>query len=171
MDKAIVYCVRMTVTIKHLYISPDNNYYGDEEEGSPDHVMIERTSIDLKAGEGIENDYFLGAEEAHHGQITFFDWEVFKTVRDEIVKGDLRPSNFQRNIFIEGMDLHKLIGKRFLIGGVEFMGQCETSPSPWMDEECADGVHDSLKKRAGIIRSILNDGRLDCGNYELEVLG
>jgi len=133
--------------------------------------MIERTTIDLKAGEGIENDYFLGSKEAHHGQITFFDWEVFKTVRDEIVKGDLRPSNFQRNIFIEGVDLSTLIGKRFQLGGIEFMGSCETSPSPWMDKECSDGIHDSLKKRAGIITNILNDGRLDFGSYELEIIG
>ena len=167
----MVYIVRMRVTIKHLYISPDHHYYGTEEKVAADHVMIERTSIDLKAGEGIENDYFLGSEEAHKGQITFFDWEVFKTVRDEIVKGDLRPSNFQRNIFIEGVDLHTLIGKRFQLGGIEFLGACETSPSPWMGEECADGVHDSLKNRAGIISSILKDGRLDCGIYELEVLG
>lgn len=161
----------MTVTIKHLYISPAHNYYGSDEKNSADHIMIERTSIDLKAGQGIENDYFLGSEEEHKGQITFFDWAVFETVRDDIVKGDLRPSNFQRNIFIEGIDLHTLIGKRFLLAGIEFIGSCETSPSPWMDEECADGIHDSLKKRAGIITSILNDGRLDCGIYELEVIG
>ena len=160
----------MTVTIKHLYISPAHNYYGANEENTADHVMIERTSIDLKAGEGIESDFFLGADEDHHGQITFFDWEVFKTVRDEIVKGDLRPSNFQRNIFIEGIDLHTLIGKRFLLGRVEFIGSCEV-PSPWMDETCADGTHDALKERAGIRARIINDGRLDLGNYELEVLG
>ena len=161
----------MDVTIKHLYISPARNYYGADEESTADHIMIERTSIDLKAGEGIDNDFFLGSEEAHHGQVTFFDWEVFKQVRDEIVKGELRPSNFQRNIFIEGVDLHTLIGKRFRLDGVEFIGSCETSASPWMDEKCADGIHDSLKNRAGIRASILNDGQLDQGGYKLDVLG
>ncbi len=161
----------MKVTIKHLYISPAHNYYGAEEENTADHIMIERTSIDMKAGEGIENDFFMGAKEDHHGQITFFDWAVFQVVRDEIVKGDLRPSHVRRNIFIEGMDLHALIGKRFQIGEIEFLGSCESSPSPWMDEVCEDGIHDSLKERAGISASILKGGRLDCGSCELEVLG
>lgn len=161
----------MKVTIKHLYISPAHNYYGAEETTTADHIMIERTSIDLKAGQGIENDFFLGAEEDHHGEVTFFDWAVFKVVRDEIVKSDLRPSFFCRNIFIEGIDLHTLIGKRFKIGEIEFAGSCETTPSPWMNEVCENGTHDSLKERAGISASILNDGRLDGGNYELEVLG
>ncbi len=76
----------------------------------------------------------------------------------------------RRNIFIEGMDLHALIGKRFQIGEIEFLGSCESSPSPWMDEVCEDGIHDSLKERAGISASILKGGRLDCGKYELEVL-
>ncbi len=160
----------MTITIKHLYIAPAHNYYGSDEKNTADHEMIERTSIDLKANHGIDNDFYIDDKEPDKRDITLFDWSIFRVVRDEIVKGDLRPSNIQRNVFIEGVDLHTLIDKRFTIGGIEFIGSCEV-PSPWMDETCADGTHDALKERAGIRARIINDGRLDLGNYELEVLG
>lgn len=161
----------MTVTIKHLYISPGDNYYGPYGDDSLEHPIAQRTSINVVAGKGIENDRYYGFDEDYHGQITFFDWAVYQQVRDEIVKDDLPPSNFRRNVLIEGIDLNTLIGKRFLLGGVEYIGSCECSPSHWMDEACGDGTHEFLRKRGGIRAGILKDGRLDCGIYDLEVLG
>lgn len=159
----------MIVTIKHLYVAPAHNYFGSDVKNTADHEMIERTSIDVKANHGIDNDFYLDDEEPDKREITLFDWSIFQVVRDEIVKGELPPSIIQRNVFIEGVDLHSLIDKRFTIGTVEFIGSCEI-PSPWMDKICADGTHDALKKRAGIRARIANDGRLDLGNYELEMI-
>lgn len=160
----------MTVTIKHLYIAPAHNYFGSDEQTTEDHRMIERTSIDVKASHGIDNDFHIDDDDPDRREITLFDWSIFQVVRDEIVGEEIRPSNIERNVFIEGVDLHSLIDKRFTIGGVEFAGSCEV-PSPWMDKTCSDGTHDALKERAGIRARILGDGRLDLGSYELEVVG
>ncbi len=57
----------MTVTIKHLYISPGDNYFGPYGDDTLDHPITQRTSIDLVAGKGIANDRYFGFDEGYHG--------------------------------------------------------------------------------------------------------
>ncbi|MGJ8656181.1 MAG: MOSC domain-containing protein [Akkermansiaceae bacterium] len=161
----------MQVTIKHLYISNGHNYFGRYGKGSLAHEIEERNGIELVSGSGVRDDRFFDYEEDYKGQITFFDWAVYERVRDEVVKGDLEPSKFRRNVVLEGVDLNRLIGKRFSLGGIEFTGSGECKPCFWMDEACADGAFESLKGRGGLRARILNDGELSAGSYELEILG
>lgn len=161
----------MQVTVKHLYISNGHNYFGRYGKGSLAHEIDERASIELLAGRGVREDRFFDYEEDYKGQITFFDWAVYERVRDEVVKGELRPSKFRRNVMMEGVDLNDLIGKRFSLNGMEFTGSCECKPCFWMDEACADGAFEFLKGQGGLRARILNDGVLSVGSYELEILG
>jgi len=92
-------------------------------------------------------------------------------VKDEIVKGELCPSKFRRNVILDGIDLNSIIGKRFTLNGIEFTGSCECKPCFWMDEACAEGAYEFLKGVGGLRARILNSGELKTGNCDLEVLG
>ena len=161
----------MQVRIKHLYISDGHNYFGRFGMKSLDNKIEERHSLELVSGKGIVGDRFFDHEEDYKGQITFFDWAVYQKVKIEVVKGDLDPSKFRRNVMLEGVDLNSLIGKRFSLNGIEFTGSCECSPCFWMDEACAEGTLDFLLGRGGLRARILNYGELKPGVYELEILG
>ncbi len=161
----------MRVTIRHLYVSNGHNYFGRYGKSSLSHEIEELTRIELVAGKGVREDRFFDYEEDYKGQITFFDWAIYERVKGEVVKGEMEPSKFRRNVLMEGVDLNSLIGKRFSLNGVVFTGSCECKPCFWMDEACADGAFEFLKGRGGLRARILNDGELVMGEYELEVLG
>jgi MOSC domain-containing protein YiiM len=66
----------------------------------------------------------------------------------------------RRNVITKGVDLNSLIGKRFVIQGVEFEGVCECSPCHWMNEAIAPGAEAALHGRGGLRARILTDGQL-----------
>ncbi len=160
----------MNVTIKHIYRSTGHNYFGRYGKGSLDYTMEECSSVDLVAGKGILEDRFFDYKPDYKGQITFFNWAVYEKVKSDIVRGELDPSKFRRNVMLDGVDLNTLIGKRFSIGGMEFTGSCECSPCFWMDEACAEGTEHFLKGQGGLRARILNSGELSVGNYTLTIL-
>lgn len=161
----------MQVTIKHLYISDGHNYFGRYGMDSLGHKIDERESLELVAGKGIVGDRFFEYEEDYKGQITFFDWAVYEKVKHDIVKGELEPSKFRRNVILAGVNLKSLIGKIFSINGVRFSGSSECSPCFWMDEACAEGTYEFLKGKGGLRARILDDGELRTGVFELKKLG
>lgn len=161
----------MKIEIKHIYISQGHNYYGRYGKGSLDHEIIEKDKIELVAGKGVVGDRFFDYKEDYKGQITFFDWAVYEEVKEKVVKGELDPSAFRRNVVVSGVDLNELIGRHFEIDGVEFTGSGECSPCFWMDEACAEGTEEFLKDRGGLRARILTDGELLTGEAELKVLG
>ena len=159
------------VTLKHIFISPGHNFYGRHGKGALDFPVEEVESIDCVAGSGIRGDRFFDYKPDYKGQISLFDWAVYERVRDEIVKGDLHPRAFRRNVVVEGVDLNELIDKRFILGGVELTGSCECSPCYWMDQACAPGTHEFLKGYGGLRVRIAAGGQLQLGECGLEVIG
>ncbi|MGB2403345.1 MAG: MOSC domain-containing protein [Akkermansiaceae bacterium] len=161
----------MTVTLKHLFISPGHNYYGRHGKGAMDFPIEAVERIHCVAGRGIEGDRFFDYKPDYKGQITFFDWKVYEQVRDEVVKGELDPMAFRRNVILEGVDLNELIDKRFTLGGLELTGSCECSPCYWMDQACAPGTHEFLKGQGGLRARIVKGGELVMGECKLEIVG
>ena len=161
----------MKVTLCNIYISGGHNYYGRFGKGSLDFKIVEREKIELVAGKGVVGDRFFNYKPDYKGQITFFEHEVYEKVKNEIVKGDLSPIKFRRNVVLKGIDLNTLIGKRFSIGGVEFTGSCECKPCFWMDEACAEGTFEFLKGQGGLRARVLTDGELNLGEHEVKILG
>lgn len=161
----------MKVNIKNIYISQGHNYFGRYGKGSLNYSIIEKSSVELHAAKGIVGDRFYDYEPDYKGQITFFDWQVYLAVSEEFSEHEFTPQSFRRNIILDGIDLNCLIGKRFTINGVEFVGMCECSPCFWMDEACGEGTHQSLIGRGGLRARIINDGELSVGNETLNILG
>lgn len=161
----------MNVTLKHIFISPGHNYYGRHGKGAMDFPIEEVDGIDCVAGSGIRGDRFFDYKPDYKGQITLFDWAVYERVRDEIVKGDLHPKAFRRNVVVAGIDLNDLIDKRFTLGGLELTGSCECAPCYWMDQACAPGTFEFLKGWGGLRARILRGGELRLGDCSIEILG
>ena len=161
----------MQPIIHHLFVSEGHDFYGRHGKGRKEFPINDHDEIELVAGKGIVGDRFFDYKEDYKGQITFFDWAIYERVRDEIVKDELEPRAFRRNVMIDGIDLNELIDKRFSLGGLEFSGSCECTPCYWMDEACAPGTHEFLKGRGGLRSRIISGGELTPGDYELEVLG
>ena len=160
----------MNVTLKHLFISPGHNYYGRHGKGAMDYPIEEVERINCVAGRGIEGDRFFDYKPDYKGQITLFDWAVYERVRDEVVKGELDPKAFRRNVVMQGVDLNGLIDKRFTLGGLGLIGKRECSPCYWMDQACAPGTHEFLKGYGGLRARIVKGGELVMGDCELEIL-
>ncbi len=161
----------MNISLQHFHIAPGHNYKGRHGLGALDYPIEEMEAIECVAGSGIIGDRFFDYEPDFRGQITFFDRAVYERVMTEIVKGEVSPIVFRRNVIIKGVDLNELIGKRFQIGGLEFTGSCECSPCYWMDESCAPGTFEFLKGQGGLRARIVKGGEMKLGDYELKVLG
>lgn len=161
----------MNISLKNIYIAPGHNFVGRHGLGAMDYPIEEMECIECVAGRGIVGDRFFDHEPDFKGQITFFDWAVYERVMAEIVKGEVSPTVFRRNVMVQGVDLNELIGERFRIGDVEFTGSCECTPCYWMDESCAPGTYEFLKGKGGLRARIVKGGELRLGDYDLGRLG
>ena len=110
----------MEPIIHHLFISQGHNFYGRHGKGSESHEIVDHEEIELVAGKGIVGDRFYDYKEDYKGQITFFDYAVYKAVKAEFGLPNLDVSAFRRNAVVSEMDLNSLIGDCLLY----------TSPSP-----------------------------------------
>ena len=94
------------MTVEHLYISPEHNYFGHHGQPAGQSPVIELDEASLVAGKGIEGDRFFGWKEDYKGQITFFSHEVYKDLCASLGVTDTPPSVFRRNVIVSGVDLN-----------------------------------------------------------------
>lgn len=151
------------MTVEHLYISPEHNYFGHHGQPAGQSPVIELDEASLVAGKGIEGDRFFGWKEDYKGQITFFSHEVYKDLCASLGVTDTPPSVFRRNVIVSGIDLNSLIGQEFILQGIRFRGICECSPCHWMDQAFHPGAESALKGRGGLRARILTSGILRRG--------
>ncbi len=150
----------MVVKIRHIYISPEHNFFGHAGKPPGEAPAIELPSVECFAGMGIQGDRFFGHKTDYKGQITFFEWEVYRSLCSGLGITDKPPSAFRRNVITEGVDLNSLIGKEFEIQGTLFAGTEECRPCYWMNQAFGAGAEALLKGRGGMRARILTDGML-----------
>jgi hypothetical protein len=153
-------CHPVLVKIRHLYISPDHNFFGHHGLPPGEHPAIEAQQIECVAGRGIRGDRFFDFKKGYKGQITFFAWETYDSLCYELNVLGKPPSVFRRNVISEGADLKALVGREFEVQGVRFLGTAECSPCHWMDHAFAPGAEHFLQGRGGLRAKILCDGIL-----------
>jgi MOSC domain-containing protein YiiM len=148
--------------IRHLYLSPGHNYFGHQGQPPDHHPVVECDQIECVAGRGIAGDRFFDYKPDYKGQITFFSWEVFQALLQELnLSPDIPPSATRRNVITEGVDLNALIGREFEVQGVRFAGVEECRPCYWMNEAFGHPqAEDWLKGRGGLRARILSSGWL-----------
>jgi len=150
----------LSVKIRHLYISPGHNFFGRHEQPPGEHPTVEVAEVECFAGRGLEGDRFFDFKDDYKGQVTFFAWETFAALCDELKLSGKTPGLSRRNIVVEGADLNALVGQEFEVQGVRFLGMAECSPCHWMDRAFAPGAEHFLQRRGGLRAKILTDGKL-----------
>jgi len=151
------------IRIKHLYVSPEHNFFGHHGAAPGEHPAVEVPEVRCVAGRGLEGDRFFDFKESYKGQVTFFANEVYDELCAAFAVWDRAPSVFRRNIVTAGVDLNTLIGKEFTVQGVCFAGTQESAPCEWMNVAFAPGAEEWLKGHGGLRARILTDGVLRVG--------
>ena len=156
----------ISISIRHLYVSPGHNFFGHHERPAGTHPIVEVRTARCVAGRGIEGDRFFDFKPDYKGQITFFAQEVYESLCTSLGVWDRPCSVFRRNVITSGVDLNTLIGREFEIQGVRFLGTGECSPCHWQNEAFGPGAEDALQGRGGLRAKILSDGRLRVSDDE-----
>jgi MOSC domain-containing protein YiiM len=151
------------MTLQHLYLSPEHNYFGHHEQPAGQAPVIEVEQVDCVAGAGIKGDRFFNYKPDYKGQVTFFAVETYERLCEQLQVTDKDPSVFRRNIVTRGVDLRQLIGQEFEVQGVRFLGTQESAPCYWMEQAFAPGAEAALKGYGGLRAKVLSSGTLRRG--------
>jgi len=148
--------------IRHLFISPGHNYFGQHGQRPGGFPIIEVPEIECLAGRGIRGDRFFDFQPDYKGQITFYAWEDLVQMWESLgVPEESRDvSATRRNVISEGLDLGGLIGKEFEIQGVRFLGTEECRPCYWMNGAIHPEAEAWMRGRGGLRAKIRSDGWL-----------
>jgi MOSC domain-containing protein YiiM len=121
-----------------------------------------------RAGRGLEGDrYADGAgtftnAAARGHDLTLIAAETLDALAlpggERIAYADAR-----RNIVTRGIDLDALIGQRFVVGGVECLGQRRCEPCAHLERLTAPGALRGLVHRGGLRADVLTDGVVETG--------
>lgn len=146
--------------VRHLFISTGHNYFGHHGQPAGENPVLEVEQVECVAGEGLRGDRFFGYRPDYKGQVTFFAWEVFEALRNELGLPAVDASALRRNVIIEGVALDRLIGEEFTVQGVSFVGVEECRPCYWMDRALDRGAEAWMKGRGGLRARIVTNGFL-----------
>ena len=150
----------VAMEICHLFISPGHNFVGHHGREPDTYPMTETSEMECVAGRGIRGDRYFDFKDDYKGQITFFSLEVFDELSRAIQIPPCSPSAARRNVITRGIDLNDLIGQKFEVQGIRFLGMEECRPCYWMDGVFAPGAREFLKGRGGLRAKILASCRL-----------
>ncbi len=149
--------------IRHLFISPGHNFYGQHGQPAGAHPLLEVPQVECVAGRGLRGDRFFDYQPDYKGQITFFAAEIITAMKQELRLAEATPAATRRNVITEGVDLNTLIGQEFEIQGVRFSGVEQCRPCYWMNHAFRHEQAETwLKGNGGLRARILTDGILKC---------
>ena len=127
--------------------------------------MQEITEVEALAGQGLKGDRYATGEGSYNKgkvgkrQVTFMNVILFEGSGFEFKES-------RRNIFVEGVELMKLINKEFQIGNARFRGVKYCDPCTRPNNLC--GKKESFKKaffdRGGLIAEIIESGMIKVGD-------
>jgi MOSC domain-containing protein YiiM len=150
----------LTARVEHIYISPGHNFFY-RDRGNPEYYnAASLREVNCVAGKGLEGDRFFDFKKNYKGQVTFFDLDVLDEMARMLGVHNKLPSAVRRNVFVRGVDLNSLVGKKFSLQGIVFEGTQECAPCHWMDYSYGPGAHAFLKNRGGLRAMILTSGTL-----------
>ena len=125
------------------------------------------------AGSGLEGDRYArgtGTFSPNGGtgrDLTLVEAEALAELRAAGV--ELPDAEARRNLVVEGIDLDRLIGRRFLVGEVECRGARRCEPCAHLQRLTKPGVLRGLVHRGGLRADLLGGGWIGVGD-EIRVL-
>lgn len=166
---------RCEVNVETIVVSASHNYVGHYGRAPGTAVGEHRQEVELVPGQGIAGDRFASGVPGNKKQITFFELETLDALEAHIGR-PLDPAQVRRNVFLRGVELNRLVGKRFRLVPysaplevAEFHGVERCNPCFWMDTAVAPGAETFLTDRGGLRARILTGARLRVGKATLEL--
>jgi MOSC domain-containing protein YiiM len=121
-----------------------------------------------RAGRGLEGDrYAAGAGTFSNAAARGHDLTLIaaETLDALALPGGARIAyaEARRNIVTRGVDLDALIGRRFMVGDVECLGQRPCEPCAHLERLTAPGALRALVHRGGLRADVVTDGVVETG--------
>ena len=131
--------------------------------------MIALERVRATARVGLEGDRYAAKtgtwspDPATDRDITLIEAEVIEDLAatDGIV---LAPGETRRNVTTRGIRLNDLVGRRFMVGGIECEGVRLCEPCQTLTDRVAKPILRPLVHRAGLRALILTDGEIAVGD-------
>ncbi len=109
---------------------------------------------------GLEGDRSKGGNR----QVTFIQKEHVVAIASFLGKTDLDFTLTRRNIFVEGINLLSLKGKKFQIGEAVFEYSGECHPCSRMEEALGLGGYNAMRGHGGITAKVIFGGVVKTGD-------
>jgi MOSC domain-containing protein YiiM len=124
----------------------------------PSEALAPVDSVAALAGKGLKGDRQFCEEGAAPGEaLTLVEAEVLEDV-------GLTGVQSRRQVVVRGVRLNDLIGKRFLVGGVECLGVKICEPCLHLQSLTRPGLIKDMIHRGGLNADILTDGQISVGD-------
>jgi len=124
----------------------------------PSEALAPVDSVAALAGKGLKGDRQFCEEGAAPGEaLTLVEAEVLEDV-------GLTGFQSRRQVVVRGVRLNDLIGKRFLVGGVECLGVEICEPCLHLQSLTRPGLIKDMIHRGGLNADILTDGQISVGD-------
>ena len=131
--------------------------------------QIERQTVCVVAGSGIEGDRYFDRHDEPGQNITFIEAEAIESFLEaQGLPSDLSISG--RNVVTRGVRLNDLVGQEFTVGGLLFLGVELCEPCLGLGEKLATStlpvakVVKGLVHKAGLRADALSSGALTLGD-------
>jgi MOSC domain-containing protein YiiM len=135
----------------------------------PAEPMVEVHEVRAVETMGLEGDryYFRTGTFARHwkrdAEVTFIEIEAIEALaRDYEVT--LAPGEARRNLITRGVALNHLVGRRFRVGEVVFLGHGLCEPCRHLERVTQLKIEDPLRHRGGLRAQIQRGGVLRAGD-------
>ena len=142
-------------------------------EGGPRAVE----AANVVAGRGIEGDRYFRTEgdgtfhepDKHGQDLTLIEAEAIEGLAAD--SGiELGPGESRRNVVTRGVALNDLVGRRFMVGDVEAVGNRLCDPCSHLEKLTQPGVLKGLVDRGGLRADVVRGGAVRVGD-EVRELG
>ena len=120
-------------------------------------------AVRAEAGHGLEGEYHWSHEPEPGQSITLIAAEALEGLRED-TGIELSHEASRRNVLTRGIDLNPLVGRRFMVGGVECEGVELCEPCKGLEAMTQPGVIKGLLHRGGLNANILTDGVISVGD-------
>jgi hypothetical protein len=131
--------------------------------------MARVARVAARAGRGLEGDRYFeqrGTFSNPHSRghdLTLVEAEALESLH--LPDGPVTPEDARRNVLTRGIDLNALIGRRFVVGGVECLGQRRCQPCAHLQRITArPRILRALVHRGGLRADVVSDGEIAIGD-------
>ena len=158
----------LSAAVVGLVVSPGHNYWfwsHDPADGVGPHPTSYPDQVEIVAGQGIRGDRFFGRATRLASSVSFVATEALEAVEKDLglAPGLLDPRLTRRNIVTRGVDLNALVGRRFMVGEVECLGQRLCEPCAHL-ERLEPGTLRALVHIGGLRADVISDGTIRAGD-------